>query len=81
MTMPFHVRDIETDTLVRQLASRKGIGLTDAVKLAVANELQRIDAAAPLAMRLAPLVERVQARRVQPDLTDKAFFDEMSGDA
>lgn len=77
--MPFHVRDIETDSLVRHLAKRKGIGLTDAVKLAVTHELQRIDAAVPLDTRLAPLIERVQSRRVQPELTDKVFFDEMSG--
>lgn len=34
--MAFHIRDEETDTLVRELARRKGVGLTEAVKLAVA---------------------------------------------
>ena len=37
--MVFYIRDEETDGLVRQLARRKGVGLTEAVKLAVRHEL------------------------------------------
>ena len=33
--MPFHVRDRETDSLVRELAGKQGIGLTEAVRLGV----------------------------------------------
>jgi antitoxin VapB len=38
--MAFHVRDSEKDLLVRTLARKRGIGLTDAIKLAVGNELK-----------------------------------------
>lgn len=36
---PIHISDPETDKLVRTLAERRSIGVTEAVKLAVSNEL------------------------------------------
>ena len=38
-TMALHIRDPEADPLVRMRAERKGIALTDALKLAVGNPL------------------------------------------
>ena len=38
--MAFHVRDAETDALVRQLAARERVGLTEAVKRAVSEKLR-----------------------------------------
>ncbi|KAL5684466.1 hypothetical protein EMGR_003040, partial [Emarellia grisea] len=40
-TMALHIRDPEADRLVRMRAERKGIALTDALKLAVGNPLRR----------------------------------------
>ena len=40
--MPFHVRDPETDALVRQYAEEKRVGITDAIKLAV-NKAREAD--------------------------------------
>ncbi len=74
--MPFHVRDSETDTLVRALAAKYGIGLTEAVKLAVRHELQR----EPLPARLAALRAEVLKRPATGLHADKAFFDELSGE-
>ena len=37
--MAFHVRDGETDALVRELARREGVGLTEAVKSLLRNAL------------------------------------------
>ena len=79
--MPFHIRDAEADELVRELARRRQIGLTEAVKLAVRNELRREDEAVPLRERLRPLQERVAARPSTGLQADKAFFDELSGDS
>ena len=77
--MPFHVRDAETDKLVRRLARTKGVGLTDAVKLAVQNELQREAQVTPLRDRLrkitAPLADYPRTGK----RADKRFFDELSG--
>jgi hypothetical protein len=38
--MAFHIHDAETDALVRELAQQEGIGLTEAVKLAVRDRLE-----------------------------------------
>jgi antitoxin VapB len=77
--MAFHVRDVETDTIVRELAKKHGIGLTEAVKLAVRHELQREADAVPLRDQIAKLRKEVM-RRPKTDLeADKAFFDELSG--
>lgn len=77
--MAFHVRDPETDSLVRKLAKREGIGLTEAVKRAVRAKLE--DA------RTVPLRERLRmiAREIAkyPDTglkADKAFFDDIAGE-
>ena len=39
--MAFSIKDPETDRIVRDLAKRAGLGLTDAVRMAVENELKR----------------------------------------
>jgi antitoxin VapB len=78
--MAFHVRDPETDEMVRRLASEKGVGLTEAVKLAVRHELERNTAKKPMLER----IRKIQAEVARwPDTglkADKAFFDELSGD-
>jgi antitoxin VapB len=78
--MAFHVRDKETDALVRRLAARDGIGLTEAVKRAVRNELEREEKKVPLIEKLKPLLDRIDSYPETGLKTDKAFFDEMSGD-
>jgi antitoxin VapB len=78
--MAFHVRDLETDALVRELAQKHGVGLTAAVRMAVQHELQRELDAVPLRDRIAELRKEV-VQRPKTDLeADKAFFDELSGD-
>ena len=73
--MALHIRDAEADRLVRRLAERKGIALTEAIKLAVRNELDREDRKASLWQRLKPLHERVAARRDTGLVADKTFYD------
>src|SRR5437868_4142085 len=54
--MAFHVRDPETDALVRRLAKKEGVGLTEAVKLAVQaklNDASRV----PLGEKLKKIAE------------------------
>lgn len=64
--MALHIRDAETDRLVRLPAERKGVPLTEAVKLAVRNELEREERRPGLWERLKPLHERVAARVSRP---------------
>jgi antitoxin VapB len=77
--MPFHVRDPETDTLVRQLAREEGVGLTEAVKIAVRDRLQARKNAVPLHERIRKIQSEI-ARYPETGLkADKAFFDDLSG--
>ncbi|WP_375408872.1 type II toxin-antitoxin system VapB family antitoxin [uncultured Methylobacterium sp.] len=75
-----HIRDEETDRLVRMLAQRKRFPLTEAVKLAVGNELRREDETLGLWERLKPLQDRIKSRPDTGLKADKAFRDELSGD-
>jgi antitoxin VapB len=77
--MAFHVRDPETDALVRKLAKREGVGLTEAVKLAVSARLAA-DKRFPLAQRIKKLADEVAKYPETGLKADKAFFDDLSGD-
>jgi antitoxin VapB len=79
--MPFHIRDPETDALVRRLAREKGRGLTDTVKLAVREALDRVGRAIPLRDRIAALRADAPARPPTGLEAGKAFFDDLSGEA
>lgn len=80
--MALHIRDTETDRLVRLLAERKGIALTEAVKVAVRNELERDERRDERRLglweRLTPLHDRVAARPSTGLEADKAFFDALN---
>ena len=74
--MALHIRDAETDELVRRLAEIRKVGLTEAIKLAVENELKRL----PLVERIRPYQERIALAGRTGLKADKAFFDELSGE-
>ena len=77
--MAFHIRDPETDALVRRLAKRKGIGITEAVREAAEKELEREEQKLSLWERTADIRARIAA---YPDTglnADKAFYDELWG--
>ncbi|HSI40348.1 MAG TPA: type II toxin-antitoxin system VapB family antitoxin [Xanthobacteraceae bacterium] len=77
--MPLHIRDIETDALVRELARRKGVGLAEAVKLAVQGELRRDERPIPLRDRLRAIAAPLSEVPDAGPLPNKAFFDSLSG--
>ncbi len=80
--MAFHVRDAETDTLVRKLAETSGMGITETIKMAVANEIKRREAEIPLLERIRPIQERIARWPDQPQtMTDKEFYDWMCDDS
>ena len=54
---------------------------TDAVRIALENELRRLDDAVPLRDRVRPLQERVLSRPATGLDADKTFYDELSGNA
>lgn len=77
--MAFHVRDIETDRLVRELAHRRGVSLTEAIRHAVQEDLRRERNAVPLWERLKPIVAPIADYEDTGVVIDKAFFDELWG--
>lgn len=76
--MAFHIRDQKTDALVRELAMKRGIGLTEAVREAVENELQRERQKIPVMERLKPLLDELDALPRTGLQADKAFYDWLS---
>ncbi len=78
--MPFHVRNPKTDRLVRQLARKKKIGITEAIEVAVTNELKRDNEKLPLRIRLKKITDEIAKYPDTGEKADKAFFDELSGE-
>ena len=72
--MALHIRDAKVDRLVRELAESRGLGLTQAVELAVTNELRKDS--------VRERVRRIQDRlAAMPDSgleADKAFYDSLN---
>lgn len=75
--MPFHIRNRDTERLARELARTAKLGLTEAVHLALSNELSRRQAAVPLWERTTALRKRVRARVKDTRPVDKAFRDSL----
>jgi antitoxin VapB len=75
--MAFHIRNRETERLARELARSAKLGLTEAVHVAVSNELRRRRRAVPLWERTAALRKRVAARVRDPQPITKAFRDNL----
>ena len=64
--MPLNIRNEAVNRLAEKLAARKRLNKTAAVKLALENELRRIEEAKPLRERLRSLQDRVLAG-LRPD--------------
>lgn len=85
--MVLHVKDVETDDLVRRLADQRGVGITEAIKEAVREALhadrerERRHKADSLEGRLKLLLDRLDKLPRTSLRTDKAFFDELWGEA
>ncbi len=76
-----YIKDAETNLLAEQLAERRGLTKTAAVKLALRQELARDLAPEPSA---AEKMRRFWQRHPLPPklgpMPDKAFYDDLSGD-
>jgi antitoxin VapB len=79
--MPLNIRSETVNQLAEKLAARVRTNKTEAVRIALENELRRLDEAVPLRERLRPLQQRVLSRPSTGLEADKAFYDELSGDA
>lgn len=78
--MALNIRSRRVNELADELAARRRVSKTEAVRIALENELGRSEAAVPLREKIRRLQERVAA---YPDTgleADKALFDELSRD-
>ena len=78
--MPLNIRSEEVNRLADKLASLARVSKTEAVRMALVNELEGRERALPLAERLKPLLDRIDAIPNTGLEADKAFFDELSGE-
>ena len=73
------IRSEYVSELAAKLAALIQLTKTDAVKLALENELRRIEEEKPLIERLKPLQNRVASWSETRLPADKAFYDDLSG--
>ena len=78
--MPLNIRSEEVNRLAEKLASRARVSKTEAVRIALVNELEKHESRIPLEERLRPLLARIDAVPETGLPTDKAFFDELNGE-
>lgn len=80
--MAFHVRDRETDRVVRELAATKGVTLTEAIRSACDQALQNARQEMTKDERYARMraIREELARMPQDEsvVIDKAFFDALN---
>ncbi len=83
--MAFHVRDSETDLVVRKLARKTGLSMTDAIRIAASEKLATIEKAEaqrddrPFLERIKDIQDRVASYPKTGKKADKAFYDWLSG--
>jgi len=82
--MAIHIQDKEADRMLREFARRRGVGITEAVKLAVKGaEKSDQKSVEELRRRIEPILAQVRAARNGAKFSeeeDKAFMDEMWGE-
>lgn len=78
--MPFYVKDPATDKAVRRLAKFRGKTLTETIREAVESELRR-ERREMLPERLDAIAQRLSKFPKTGLEADKAFYDDLSGDA
>ena len=76
--MALSIRDRETDAAVRRLAALKKKGLTETIREAVENELQRVQRGSSLIERVEALHQEMERYPRTGKKADKAFFDSLN---
>ena len=76
--MPLNIRSREVDELAARLAKHLGTTKTEAVRRALAHELERTEPRQSLAERIRPIQERAAARGRTGLVADKAFYDSLN---
>jgi antitoxin VapB len=78
--MPLNIRNEAVNELAEKLAVRMRVSKTEAVRIALENELRRVDEKIPLLDRIRPIREKLASWPKTGLEADKAFFDDLSGE-
>ncbi len=78
--MPLNIRSEDVNQLAIQLAERTRSTKTEAVRVALRHELERVAERPALAERLKPLQDKMRSYPRTGLKADKAFYDAVSGD-
>lgn len=79
--MPLNIRHEEVDRLAEELASRARVSKTEAVRIALTNELKRRDESLDdLLARIKPIQDRIADYPKTGLKADKAFYDSLYED-
>lgn len=78
--MPLNIRSEEVNRLADKLASVARVSKTEAVRIALTNEIERRQNGLSLAERIKPIQERFAALRKTGLEADKAFYDSLYED-
>ena len=78
--MPLNIRSETVNHLADQLARRRHVSKTEAVRSALQSELARLDSTLSLAERLKPLQDQIASRPATGLEADKAFYDSLYED-
>ena len=78
--MPLNIRSDEVNRLADKLASVARVSKTEAVRIALVNELERRERPMTLAERIKPIQDRIASYPATCLMADKAFYDELNGD-
>ncbi|GJE50209.1 hypothetical protein GOFOIKOB_3254 [Methylobacterium tardum] len=79
--MPLNIRSEEVNQLAEKLASRAGVSKTEAVRLALTNELARQNAERETFLeRVKQIQDRLASYPSTSLKADKAFYDSLNGE-
>ena len=78
--MPLNIRSEEVNRLAEKVAALAKVSKTEAVRIALVNEVERLERRPSLAERLRPARERIASLPDTGLEADKAFFDALNGE-
>jgi antitoxin VapB len=78
--MPLNIRSEEVNRLAEKVAGLARVSKTEAVRIALVREVERLEAKPSLLERMRPARARIAQHPDTGLEADKAFFDELNGE-
>lgn len=78
--MGISIKNADVETLARELARRRHMGVTEVIHTALSEMAERDRTRLPLAERLKPIQDQIAAAGDSGLKADRAFYDSLSGE-